>query len=483
VPPERVTAALAQAGDNRPELERVLEHYRHDADERKLAAAEFLIANMPGHGFAEMGFFDADDNRVPFDAMEHASLSEAQQVLDRLEAEHGELHLEKASFVSDLETMPADLLIDNIELAFEAWASLPWASDLTFETFCEFVLPYRGSNEPLNAFRAEGMSWYRTIADEADDPRSVGAHIQKDVHRRVRFNDQFYLHPTDQGFSEMLASGQGRCEDISNMMSYAMRSNAVPVATDYTPYWADRDNNHAWEVLLDHEGNGRAGLSNRAAKIYRKMFSRQPETLGVIKRPDEQVPRYLQSASQRDVTDQYMPTSDVTVELTEPAPDGHRFVYICVFNAGDWRAVHFAPIRDGRATFTDMGRNIAYIPAYHVDRKMVAAASPFILDAVGTVRTLDGSPGSLEIELASTKPSTPDADTRRDIPSIPVKQGRRYELMYWDRAWRTLGAREAGADPVVFDRVPADRLLWLVEEGSRKLERIFTVEDGQQVWW
>ena len=39
--------ALNLAGENRPELERVLEYYKDDS--LKLEAARFLIRNMPGH--------------------------------------------------------------------------------------------------------------------------------------------------------------------------------------------------------------------------------------------------------------------------------------------------------------------------------------------------------------------------------------------------------------------------------------------------
>ncbi len=50
----RLQEALRLAGDNRAELEKVLEHYsQDDADSSKLRAAEFLIANMPGHHTSE----------------------------------------------------------------------------------------------------------------------------------------------------------------------------------------------------------------------------------------------------------------------------------------------------------------------------------------------------------------------------------------------------------------------------------------------
>ncbi|HLZ89627.1 MAG TPA: hypothetical protein VKQ52_20375, partial [Puia sp.] len=41
--------ALTVAGENRDQLQRVLDHYSRPKDSLKLAAAKFLIANMPYH--------------------------------------------------------------------------------------------------------------------------------------------------------------------------------------------------------------------------------------------------------------------------------------------------------------------------------------------------------------------------------------------------------------------------------------------------
>ena len=66
---------------------------------------------------------------------------------------------------------------------------------------------------------------------------------------------------------------------------------------------------------------------------------------------------------------------------------------------------------------------------------------------------------------------------------IVVKPGKTYELFVWDKEWVSLGKQVAGEQPVVFDSVPNGKLYWLVEEDSRRLERIFTIEDGRQRWW
>jgi hypothetical protein len=485
--PANVEMSLAKAGENRAELESVLKHYERLGDPQKLQAAQFLIANMDGHGYILTAFYDKDHNEVEFEALEYANLKEAQAALDVLEQEHGELDYDTKRFDADLETVTAQYLIENIDLAFQAWREKPWAKGLTFEAFRECVLGYRVDNEPVNSFRPTCLARYADLPEKMKDPTDVyeaAKLVRQDVNRWVPFNDLYYLHPTDQSFEEMTRSRNGRCGDISNMMMYAMRSVAIPAAVDFTPWWADRDNNHAWEVILDAQGRGKGGLSNRAAKIYRKTFAIQRDSLACRAGEGAKLPRYLNSQNYRDVTDQYMETTDVTVRLTNDMPAGTRFAYVCVFNGGKWRPIHWGEISRESVTFTKMGRSIAYLPAYFVDEEVVPAGAPFILTRDGDVRTLVGQRDrKLAIELTATKPETPDADTQVTKPTIVVKPGKTYELFVWQNGWQSLGKQTAGDEPVSFENVPAGGLYWLVAEGSRRLERIFTIEDGKQVWW
>ncbi len=488
-PPE-VESALALAGDNRPELEEVLDRYQDPGEGQKLEAARFLIANMEGHGYVVAAFFNEEKEEVAFNALDYPSFKEAQKAMDALEKEHGTLDYRRKEFIEDLKTVSADYLIENIDLAFQAWQEKPWARDISFETFCEHILPYRGSNEPINPWRKACCERYANLMDKMETPgdmKEAARLIQKDVHQWVRFDSLYYLHPTDQGFEEMNERGKGRCEDISNMMAYAFRANEVPSACDYTPHWADRDNNHAWEVVLDVKGRGKAGLSNRAAKVYRKTFSRQKNSLGCLKGADEEVPRWLAGKTFVDVTAQYCATGDVILPLDARKPKGARFAYLCVFNGGEWKAIHWGLIKGSLVTFTKMGCNIAYLPAYYVEKELVPAGPPFILTRSGEVRPLRGSSEPKDpftLEIAATAPATPDADTRIDRPRVIVKPGKTYELFYWGEGdWISLGKEQAGEEPVTFSSVPGGSLFWLVEEESRRLERIFTLEGGRPVFW
>ncbi len=480
-PPE-VERALELAAENRPELDKLLDHYSAEGDPEKLEAARFLIANMEGHGYIVNAFFDEAGNEVEFDALAYPDYDRANAAFQQLEQAHGPLHYARARFIEDLKTITAGFLIENIDLAFEAWRGRPWAKGISFGAFCEHILPYRGSNEPLEPWRAACTARLAELTAGLKDPQDLAAAAQlvlRESQRWVEFSSLYYLHPTDQGFSEMLESRRGRCEDTSNMVGYGLRASAIVAAQDYTPYWADRDNNHAWEVLLDVQGHGRAGLAHRAAKIYRKTYSIQRESLGFLRQESEAVPRWLAGLNYRDVTAEYMETTDVTVTLTKPAPEGTRFAYLCVFNGGEWQPVHWSRIEGGQATFARMGRRVAYLPAYYIDDKVVPAAAPLLLGASGGVDMLDGGPESLAITVGPK----PTRGAGGAPPAVVVTPGSRYELFLWDDEWRTLGLRSIDDEPVTFEAVEQDRLYWLVAEGSQRLERIFTMANGRRVGW
>jgi len=481
VQPPEVEAALEKAKANRAELEKVLAHYA--ADEEKLAAARFLISNMEGHGYVVFGLFDKDGKEIPFDALAYKSYKEAQAAYDALEKEHGTLDFKRKSFAEDLESIKADFLIDDIDAAFTAWREAPWAQEIPFEVFCETILPYREAEEPLvpwrRACRERLHDLYRSL--DTVSPEAAGRAVLEAAGKWIGFNEIYYLHPTDQGYDEMCRTKLGRCEDISTMMAYASRASATLCATDYTPAWADRDNNHAWEVLLDAQGHGKAPLFHRAAKIYRKTFAIQRDSLGAIK-GDEPAPRWLSGTHFRDVTSEYLQTTDVRLDLGHP--QGRRFAYLCVFNGGEWVAIHWAPsVAMDEWRFTSMGKGIAYLPAWYDGKDLVPAGPPLLLLEDGSVHELPGTGPRTMLRALATSPQKTSPDTQETTPVSYLERGKTYELFLWDGGWKKEGEGVAGEGPLLFDGVPEDGLYWLTEKGSNKLERIFTIERGVQRWW
>jgi len=494
--PENVQKALEQAGAHKGELEKVLRHYQNPQDSLKLKAAYYLIANMPDHGYLIYALYDTSGKEVDFDVLQYPNYKEMAKAWDSIAAIRGALDFKRQKFIADIQTVSAEFLIENIDLAFKAWREKPWAAHLDFDQFCRYVLPYRGSNEPLQNWRRyfyEHSRWVDSVFTRETDPAPVAAAINDSLKSWFRFDDRFYRHPTDQGLNDMLNNQMGRCEDMANLAIYAMRANGLAVTSDYTPYWADAANNHAWNALIIKGGKaipfmgglsnpGAYSLPNRIAKVYRKTYEYQPGNLVFRLGDKKKIPRWLSGKSYTDVTRAYVPVSDVRLKLEAP-PDSVEYAYLCVFNTGEWKAIHWGVIISDSVRFTDMGRDLVYLPAYYLHGKLVPAGPAIILTAKGRVRALRPDLHARQtVTLTSTTRRTTREATDTNRRSF-LKPDRNYELFYWDGEWKSLGKKKTSRGKALyFKNVPENALLWLVEQDSKKYERIF-VYDQKQIWY
>jgi hypothetical protein len=200
--PADVADALDKAGDNRGELKKVINHFKSTGDSLMLEAAYYLIGNMEGHSYALIAYYDSSGNEVEIDVNAYADFLSMLSHLEKLEAERGEIEYKKKEVFEDLENIKADFLINQIEYAFRAWRGLPWAKTVTFENFKEYILPYRGSNEPLEPWREYFFEKYGGIDTLMSDPNDLieaARIINSDVRSYFGFSERYYLHPTDQG--------------------------------------------------------------------------------------------------------------------------------------------------------------------------------------------------------------------------------------------------------------------------------------------
>ena len=65
-----------------------------------------------------------------------------------------------------------------------------------------------------------------------------------------------------------------------------------------------------------------------------------------------------------------------------------------------------------------------------------------------------------------------------------VETGDNYQLLMYDNGkWVSLGWKKAKETMLVFKNVPSNGLYLLKDKTKGKEERIFTYENGKQVWW
>ncbi len=476
-------------------LTEVLTHYSNPADSLKRAAAQFLFDNMEGHSYMTFDLADTNGAVVDFNVLSYPNYDGLVASFDTLEQKHGVLDFKKREVIEDDSAITARFLVDHIDLAFTAWQTRPWAKDFTFSQFCEYILPYRGSNEPLENWREYFFTRYDSAFSKMKnpaDPIEAASLINQDLMAWFHFDPRYYYHPTDQGLSDMLSTKLGRCEDMTNLTIYAMRANGLAVTSDYTAYWANSGNNHAWNSIVTTDGRvipfmgaeanpGSYQLANKLAKVYRKTYSIQRDNLAFQVADPDKLPKYISSKSYTDVTRDYTTVKDVTLKLA--APDTIQFAYLCVFNSGEWKAIHWSRISGGLATFTDMGVDVAYLPAFYENEKIVPAGLPFILSADGEMVTLAANTRSrASVTLSSTTRTTLEMSTD-GIRKTSLIPGETYELHYWENGWQTSGFQVAGEAPLTFTDVPTGCIYWLTAKDSDREERIFTYDHDRQIWW
>ncbi len=64
-----------------------------------------------------------------------------------------------------------------------------------------------------------------------------------------------------------------------------------------------------------------------------------------------------------------------------------------------------------------------------------------------------------------------------------VEQSDEYELVYWNNGWKSCGIKTAVTDSLIFNNIPRGALYLLHDRSKGNEERIFTYENGKQVWW
>lgn len=408
---------LDKSGDNRAQLEQVLEHYRSgDPDPEKLEAAYYLIANLDGKtGYAARD--SAQYSRL-LDSLAVLGdpvgwdpyLSTTRRWLDSVSSAAPL----RVGARSDLKHITAEYLIANIDAAFDQWQSAPWAKDYTFEEFCDWVLPYRTGNERLEDWRAAALNLPIPAQDSLrrlHDPWPLALALINNT--GIYYNIGMAGFPLPMTFSDMLSVRRGECGRMADFALKLFRANGIPSALDMIPSWANRRSGHVWNVLvlpgghsreIGYNPDGENKMVYKLPKIYRQRFSpmRNDPLFPLIGNID--IPDFFGECRMEDVTAQYdMPVSDVPVRDLHPSE--HKVAWLCTFDNARWVPVAYAEVKGKKALFRDMargvlpgnnepiayiddGKGIVYLSAYYIAGQLAVAASPRILHHDGTTEVL-----------------------------------------------------------------------------------------------
>ena len=431
----KLESALKLAGDNRGELEKVLDTYSNPKERQKRLAAEFLITNMPYH---------YTNNSPLLDKLRCYLVAQdtlAWGTFNLFEEEYGSLSQADYQIVPDIETITAEYLIRNIELSFRIWREAPWGNAISFEDFCEEILPYRVGSEPPEDWKERYYREFQPILDSFDhdgDPVKACSLLCEYVTMKpTKWIYQSRLSVPGIGALTLLRSRYGNCKDQAEFMMYVMRSVGLPVGMDVI---VQNPNNsfrgHFWNYVRNRDGNylsfdfyeqkpGDERYNGRKlGRVYRLCFAPQAESLPFQYNKDH-IPEVLNRELLRDVSAHYFPDKKITLYAGKEAYDG-KIIYLSVFNNTRWIPIAWSKARRDSVEFRHMEPGIAYMPYVYYDGNAAAFGNPVLYYDDGRIVHVK-----------------PDNESRQ---SVILK--RKYGILAWWEQFRvrTIGGRFQGAN-------------------------------------
>lgn len=146
---KNLDSAIQLAGDNRAELEKVLQHFKDDPDPLKYKSAKFLIENMP-YNYSNAGSA-AEQIDSAFVVSSCYPIEHRDSIFSKIAFSDTSL----SSIVAvDLKNIKADYLIQMINEACDIWHQVNWNEEYDESIFFDYVLPYRLINEPISLWRS-----------------------------------------------------------------------------------------------------------------------------------------------------------------------------------------------------------------------------------------------------------------------------------------------------------------------------------------
>jgi len=400
---DRFRENMVSAGKNRKELEKVVAHYQQNPrDSLKLKSAIFLIGNMENHVHYEGEWLTEYDKIFNLTAsLDNDGISRAN---DSMVEVLGQINWAAIFIREDLKTLSADYLIENIDQAYEAWQNAPWVSEVSFDVFCNYILPYNSYYESPEKWRTRMRDRYQYILDDPEIPKTivdVCCALVDEEKTWFRWTGDLNAYPSAISLSNLLKGHRGSCADMSNLAAYGAKALGIPVAMDYVHRWGN-GGTHGWSALIVSDSTflpfmgaeSRPGdfewireREYKPAKVFRHSMSYVESSFAARARMAgiKKIPPNLSDPRDIDVTSYYNTTSDLTLDVQGKNGTG---VYLCIFQRGGWDAVEGGIIEDNRVSFKQVGRDIIYMPMYYKYYDYQPAAPPLWLPIQGEYKSI-----------------------------------------------------------------------------------------------
>jgi len=242
------------------------------------------LASLPGEAGAEWTWPPSEEvmDSIEENLSRHYEGGELRAYLEGADTEQREAVEFLLAWLppSDLGALPAETLIENVELALASCHEAPWSDEIDPYIFHTYILPHRVTQEPVQRWRPK--------LRELTTPRVAEMDLTEAALEINRFAREWVTYKPssrrDQGPLTTMERGIGRCEEEMIFVICALRSAGIPARYCAVPCWCTGDGNHAWtEVYTGSEKGWRyIGSCEPAACLDQAWFTRIARRTGAV---------------------------------------------------------------------------------------------------------------------------------------------------------------------------------------------------------
>ena len=414
--PDHLEQVLQLAGENRAELEKVLHLYKQNpADSLKYKAAVFLIENMPYYYYFEGE--QLDNYQAYYQALHNHKEKrniEPAVILDSIAKLYGDFSRNSLTVKHDLLEIDSAYLCNNIEWSFKVWQEQPWGKNVSFEDFCEYILPYRIGDEKLSYWKEEYYERYNyllaslsdtTIVDR-DDPAKAVSLLMDSL---AEFDSVYFTTTAPPNYPHVGPQAalykSGSCGELTDYIVYVYRALGIPCHIDYMPTRGDNNVGHFWVSYKDKfkelyaqdfpisaRSTQRDDIQTEAkAKVYRYTFSlnqkMQKEMLSLEPsvHPAFRTPLFIDVTllySRYYIENLHIPSSELYKTKTKS-----KIAYLCLAQHLGWTPVAWAEFDKDNLSFKNVQKGVVMRIATWEDNQLVFQSDPFIMEKLSDTIT------------------------------------------------------------------------------------------------
>lgn len=451
-------------------------------NDNTLEYLEFISENINNHYSRNYYWLDSCQLKVDFNELEYSDFSSSVDAFNAIKKSKGEL-IPITFDLGDAEIITKEILNSSIKQS-QNFTSLNPDNQRIIK---DYLLPYRITDEPLTDWRNVYNERFKVFQDAENEKENTVSNIIEDIN--TWFICTYGIEKRQDPINhlsalQLLHRKKGGCEDVANLMVFALRSIGIPSSVDVIPLWGTTQGGHVLNSYFDDDCNAvhfdalsydsplPFKLEREPAKVLRLTYSEKKETLASNLTKSE-IPNVglLRSKNYIDVTNEYWPTANISFELNKDY--NGEYVYASVFNGMSWKPVWYSKVKDNVATFQNMTKGVVYISQSFQNKKPVTISNPkvFISDKIITLE--------------------PEEETHNiSITEMPgylkFRTGKGYTLYYFDKKWikHSRKIHKDSTSRLIYKNVPKNSLLILRPEYSKGKERPFSIQDdGTRLWW